>query len=311
MAVSLIIDGMNMAFRAKYAYNLSHNGADTSVLYGVVRMLMSLIKKYKPVSVVFCWDGGTPQYRKRLVPSYKENRKHDDPDWDMFLDQLRELQDVFRYSGMLQVGRTGIEADDLIYHITRMLIGDSEIGNSIIVSTDDDLLQCVKPGVSVWNPTKKMLVTDATFYRLKGYKAFQHVCAKVLIGDSSDGIPGVHGIGPKTAVKLLSDGRGIVEACTPKMKARLIKFVEDGKYNAAYSTIDLSFDLAGSRQAIIDAVWIPYSKRLYMWCIKHGFTSIIEAGSLGALFGSLREPEFRVDRIRFPVVWDYRRTCSG
>ena len=300
--MNLIVDGANLAHRARHAYSLSYQGQDTSVTYGVMRMLGALVKYYNPASVIFAWDGGTPGFRRRLVPSYKSKRKHDDdPTWDMFIYQVQELEHILPYAGVLQVRRAGIEADDLMAQAAQMLIG-----KNLIVSTDTDMLQCVNDNTSVLRPGKKDVTYDAkNFEKLVGFPVYKYVLGKVLQGDSSDNVPGVLGIGPKTVVKLLQNDN-VLEAATPKMRSRIEAFISDGHYNSAYSVMDLSADHTGARLALLDAPWRKaHAKRLTKWCMDHGFVSIIEAFSL-SIFGSLQEPEFAWDG-RMPLVWDYRR----
>jgi len=300
--MNLIMDGTNLAHRARHAYNLSYQGVDTSVTYGVVRMLGALVKHHKPTSVIFAWDGGTPGFRRRLVPSYKSKRKHDDdPTWEVFLHQVRELEQILPYTGVLQVRRAGIEADDLMAQAAQMLVGDN-----LIVSTDTDMLQCVSDNTSVLRPGKKdVTYTADNFEKEIGFPVYKYVLSKVLQGDSSDNVPGVMGIGPKTVVKLLQNDN-VLEAATPKMRERIEAFIADGRYKSAYAVMDLKDDRTGARLALLDAHWRKaHVKRLTKWCMDRGFVSIIEAFSL-SIFGGLKEPEFAWDGPT-PLIWDYVR----
>jgi len=303
--LTLVVDANNMCYRARYAYNLSFRGQPTSVTYGVMRMLMALINKQHPSSVVFCWDAGIPAFRRRLVPEYKAGRKErkaDDNTWPAFVVQLNELQKALDWTGVLQVHRFGIEADDLIAQAARMLIG-----NVMIVSSDDDLLQCVTDKVSVLKPGKKdRLLDNDNFEEEVGYPPHKHVLAKVLQGDGSDNVAGVKGIGPKTVAKMLQHDNPF-SAASPMLQQRIQAHVQSGKYSAAYTVMDLGPDFAGARRALLEAEWKKYNKKLYTWCIQWGFTSIIEAGSLGKIFGSLRQPQFDITGMRIPRVWDYNR----
>src|SRR4030042_1854002 len=92
----LLIDVSNMAYRALYTLDLSNEGSDVSVVYGVLRILASLIRKHNPRSIAACFDGGTPPYRRKLVPEYKTNRKKDDEsgiDWAAVYTQIDDLSD--------------------------------------------------------------------------------------------------------------------------------------------------------------------------------------------------------------------------
>lgn len=303
--MNLIVDGNNLAHRARHAYSLSFQGVDTSVTFGVMRMLLGLVKKYKPNSVIFAWDGGTPGFRRRLVPSYKAGRKRkreDDGTWAIFITQLQELEAILPHTGVLQVKRRGIEADDLMAHAAKGLIGDN-----LIISTDDDMLQCVNDNTSMLKPGKKAITyTVENFEELIGFPVYRFVLSKVLQGDSSDEIPGVRGIGPKTALKLMQGGDTLLGAATPRMQERIEKFIADGYYNKAYTAIDLSVDLAGAKRTLKDAEWMSYDKSVRKWCIDKGFISIIEGFSLSIL-GGLKKPEFEFTG-RLPRIWDYRRS---
>jgi len=296
----LIIDANNLAYRARYAYNLSYKGKDTSVTYGVMRMLMSLMKKFKPDACMMAWDGGTPGFRKRLVPSYKATRKgrEDDPTWPEFLSQLQELENILPCTGVLQVRRIGIEADDLMAQAARMSLSES-----IIVTTDGDLLQCITAYTSVYSPSRDVLYTHDNFEELIGYPVHQHIICKALQGDSSDNIAGAVGVGPKTALKILNGNENRIPKSTQE---RLKAFRESGNYEAAYTAMDLNYDVVGARYVLLNAKWQGYDKRLYQWCMKCGFVSLIEAGSFGVIFGGLRQPLFD-DKLRMPRVWDYNR----
>jgi len=302
--MNLIVDGTNFAHRARHAFQLSYKGKDVSVTYGVVRMLLSLVKKHKPHSVVFCWDGGTPGFRRRLVPTYKSTRRHDnDPTWFDFLGQLDELGDILPHFGVLQVRRRGMEADDLIAQAAKMLVG-----KCLIISTDDDLLQCVTDDVSVLKSGKKdVTITSENFVDVVGYPTNRFVMAKVLMGDSSDNVHGVRGVGPKTAQKMMLSAVPL-DAATDTIRGRIEEFVRSGKFNAAYTVIELGTDLTGARKVLLDAEWTGYDNKSAMqWCLLNGFTSLIEAGPLGVIFGKLQAPEFDCDGLVVPLVWDYER----
>lgn len=298
MKLTLLIDGNNMAYRAKYAYDLSPCGKDVSVVYGSVRMLQALVKRYKPESVIYCWDGGTPDFRRRLVPGYKAHRKHkDDPTYPEFILQLQELQDILPHFGVLSVFRRGMEADDLLYHASRLLVGDS-----MIVTSDDDLLQAVSERTCVLKPGGKR---DDVVYTLDNMDIDpQHFAEwKALQGDSSDNILGIAGVGPKTATKIING-----KAVSDRVNERLSQFCESGAYWAALDCIDLSFDWTGARYILLNTEYIPFDKvKCTRWAIQWGFVSLIESYPLGMVFGKLKKPTFDAGELVTPRIWDYKR----
>lgn len=293
--LALLIDGNNLAWRANYAYNLSFRGQDVSALYGVVRMVQALVKHHKPRSVIYCWDGGTPGFRKRLVPEYKASRRHkDDGTYTNFVRQAIELREVLPFFGLYQVYRRGLEADDLVYHASRML--DER---SIIVTADEDLLQAVDEKTSVLKPGKKDLLHTPEEMEIAPEDMVEW---KVLQGDSSDNIRGVSGVGPKTATKIVH-GEPVSERIAERVKA----FYESGAYDAAYDCMDLSVDRAGAKHALLSSEYVPFDwRKCKSFCIKYGFTSLLE-GNLGQIFGKLREPMFNTRGLAIPRVWDYKR----
>ena len=246
---TIIIDGNNMAHRARYSYTLSFQGQDTSVTFGVMRMLQALLRSHKPRHVIFCWDGGTPNFRKDLVPSYKAGRKDkkDDLDYQSFIHQVQELQEIIPSLGILQAHRIGMEADDLMYHASRMVDGASTI-----VSGDADMLLAVKEGVNVLKPGKTdVIYTNDNFQELTGVLVWDYLAYKVWQGDGSDNIPGCKGVGPKTSAKIVNGN-----PLSSKMEQRLRDFQANG-YDDASECMDLQYDRVGARQVLLDA---EYSK---------------------------------------------------
>ena len=312
--LALLIDGNNMAYRARHSCSLSHNGKDTSVLYGMIKMLASLITKRNPDHVIVAWDIGVPLYRRELIPAYKANRRYDDDlERAGFIDQMNELYSTLGDFGVLQLRRRGIEADDFLHHASAMLKGQS-----IIVSSDNDLMQSVSDNVSVLKPANtgkaETLVTMDNFETITGVPVKRYVLYKVLQGDSSDNIPGCRGIGPKyasVATNAVNSDRTMIHdvifALRSSLTGRLRIFFNDGAYRKSYDTINLKRDRTGARYCILNAPWTVYnSKQARAWCMDNGFVSISKI-TLGAVFGRLTRPEFDSSGI-IPYVWDYRRT---
>lgn len=302
----MIIDANNMAHRARHAYHLSHAGRDTSITYGVLRMIMSLVKGYRPDSVVACFDAGRPLYRQTLVPQYKEHRNHDnDETYGEFVGQLIELQHILPYFGVLCAQRYGIEADDLLYQASRMLY------RSTIVTGDDDLMQAINENTDLLKPTKKgyQPVNLGNFRDVAGVPPEWFLVAKALRGDSSDNIPGVIGVGPATVEKIFEQGFMDLSAIKNlTLRWKVEDYLKTGLYPAAMACMDLTHDLCGARNALVSAVWIPFtSKIVYKYCMTNAFSSLIEAGSLGQTFGPLKKPKFDTSDCRLPRIWDANR----
>lgn len=319
---TLLIDGTNMAYRARYTTDgLSFKGKDTSVLFGVIKMIVALIKKFKPESVMVAWDAGTPLYRRLYVPTYKVNRKHEeDPTYPAFLAQLSELKCILPNFGVLSVSRAGTEADDLLHQASLMCKDDT-----IIISTDGDLIQSVSHKCSVYNPRDDSLL-DMTSIELNANRGYCNrstfLMMKTIMGDSSDNIPGVSGVGPKTAMKMLSGldselTQGSVD-CEPFLcfteilgtstGRKLGTFIESGDYEKTFKVMDLNPDRTGARHSILNTDWVSYSHSTVMkWCMKNGFATIIEGGGPAIVFTPLQKPSFDAGLLPIPIIWDYRR----
>lgn len=299
---TLIIDGNNMAHRARHTFQLSYRCKDVSVTYGVMRMLQSLIRKQKPHSVIMTWDGGTPLYRRELVPSYKANRdRTKDTSYDEFVLQLEELQEGLPMFGIMSMRRRGIEADDLMYHASRIVDADEVV----IVTTDDDLLQAVNEQVSILRPKKQdVLVTLENFSEVVGVHPGSYLRYKVLQGDGSDNIPGIVGVGPKTALKIIHG-----EKIQDKISIRLKQFISSEKHFDSLKCMTLQHDMCGARQVIIDVDYTRYNgKSAKNWCMDRGFVSLFDSEPLGVTFGRLRKPLIEPDdNMKFPVIWSYHR----
>jgi len=313
-AVVLIIDGNNTAYRALHTVQLSHHGKDTSILFGVMRMIYTMIKKWHPRSVIVCFDGGTPPYRKRLVPTYKAHRTKDESvDWGTVYGQMDELCDmILPIHGILTIRRKYCEADDLMYHAAKMVQD-----RPYIVTTDADLLQAVDLRVCVINPSTGKVFSADTFRRFTGLNWGAYLPYKVLFGDSSDGIPGVRWIGKKTAIKLVNfwinvspsydydelcldiDNFGILNK---RQLESLLSFGSE-RYCDAYNCMDLSIDRCGAHYSILDAQWNEADyDGIRRILLANGFSSLLEQGAeYTGSFSRLERPEFD-NTVRHPVV---------
>lgn len=201
--VTLLIDGKNLAYRAKYTFQRNHRGRDVSVIYGFLTVLLSYVDRFAPSSVIVCWDGGIPADRRELVPQYKAHRhKNDDPlDIEDFNGQEDALRRLIPSIGMISIKEKSMEADDLLFHASRIVEGES-----IIFSSDGDMLQAITPDgrVQVFNPLSDVLVNWSNFQENIGVLPEQYLDYKTLMGDKSDNISGVEGIGEAFAKELLA-----------------------------------------------------------------------------------------------------------
>jgi len=197
-----IIDGSSYIFRAYYAIrHLSNSkGIPTNATYGFTQMLLKLLKDEDPKYVVMVFDSKEPTFRKKEYPAYKANREAPPEDLVPQFDYIKQVVQALNIS-MLEA--PGYEADDIIATIVRRLM--PEDSTATIVTGDKDLMQLVDSKVQLLD-TMKDKRTDIKGVQEKfGVTPEQVVDVLALAGDSSDNIPGVPGIGPKTASQLIQD----------------------------------------------------------------------------------------------------------
>lgn len=205
----LIIDGTAVAYRAFYAVRelSTRDGRPTNALFGFIRMLRQLEAKWRPDRVVVAFDGGSPAHRLEKCPAYKAQRA---PMPDALRAQLPLINEFLEAAGIPMILLKGQEADDVI--ATLAARAAREGATARVATSDKDLMQLVDGQVRIVPPTKTDEELDAAGVEAKtGVKPGQIVDWLALIGDTADNIPGVMGIGPKTATKLLAQFGSLAE----------------------------------------------------------------------------------------------------
>lgn len=201
----LIIDANNLLYRAHFVSKLTDKkGNRVSGIFNSMRMLGNLMKKFQPDSVVVVWDKGKSRARLAIFPDYKSQRAKNRKEEDVIdLQKQRELlQKIFSHLPVKQIQLEGVEADDIIgWLVTKKLKG-----KKIIVSNDTDFIQLVEKKVNLFLPNKANLLTPKNVDKHLGFPAKHYVLWKSLVGDNSDNIKGVHGIGPKKATGIVLNG---------------------------------------------------------------------------------------------------------
>jgi DNA polymerase I len=206
----LIIDGHSYAYRAFHAIRAlnSPSGEPTNAIYGFIKMVAKLRGNIVPTHWIVVWDGGLSAQRLAALPEYKAQRPE-------MPEPLRpQLNQITEYLGAAQIAsycRDGIEADDVIACIAwrAQAMGWA----TVIASSDKDFMQLVSPRIGLLNPHDKTeVIWAAEQVRAKtGVEPEQIVDWLSLIGDSVDNIPGVPGVGPKTAADLLKQFGSVEE----------------------------------------------------------------------------------------------------
>lgn len=215
----LVVDGNNLAHMGHGRQVMTHEGERTEVAYLGISMLVNNLNQFNPDRVAVVWDGGKDERRMKLAPEYKGQRRKDltpaeKQEWDLFFKQMNNLQDVFSKLGVPQFKCSGREADDVIYSLMKM-IDDATKGvvDFVVMSTDKDFLQLIDdfdrgpngPGVIVWNPVKKEEWYGSKFESEYGFDVEWYLDWKALVGDPSDNLKGIKGIGKKGATLLVQE----------------------------------------------------------------------------------------------------------
>jgi DNA polymerase-1 len=200
--LAALVDGSGFMYRAYYGLPPLTNscGQPVGAVYGFCSMLISLLERHK--SDLFCvaLDSGRRTFRSEIYAEYKANRDETPPDLKLQFPLMKEACAAF---GIPIVAMVGFEADDLIATYARKL--SAQEYEVRIISCDKDLMQLVDDRVHIFDPLKFKIVRSEDVMAKYGVFPSQMAAFQALMGDPSDNIPGVQGIGPKTASKLLNE----------------------------------------------------------------------------------------------------------
>lgn len=209
----LLLDGLNLFFRNFIRLNMVNpDGVHIGGLGGFFRSLGALIRQIQPTDVYVIFDGaGSSNNRRNVLPEYKSGREANRvTNWDVFDD--RDEEDISKISQIVRIVQylktlpvkiisiDRIEADDIIAHLSSHFSKD-EKNISFIVSADRDFLQLVSKNVVVYSPIIKEIFTEEAVKKKFGVYPYNFIIYKTLLGDMSDTLTNVKGLGPKTLYK--------------------------------------------------------------------------------------------------------------
>jgi DNA polymerase I len=198
----LLIDSPYLVYRAQYAMKEEEQGA----VYGFIQTVLSLRQRFDTDHFAFCFDSSKLR-RKTILPTYKQ-RKVVSEEHEENHRRAKECMKLLRTVVLKELGfknifrQTGYEADDIIASIVKKTLKPDE---AVIVSSDSDLYQLLRPGVVTYNPTKELITNEESFCNeWYGLTPSQWSLVKAIAGCRSDNIEGVKGVGEKTAAKFLT-----------------------------------------------------------------------------------------------------------
>jgi len=195
-----LVDGTAYIHRAYHAIRgLSNSqGLPTNAVFGFTRMLLKLIEDRRPAYLAMVFDAKGPTFRHRIYEAYKANRPPMPEDMAVQIPYIKEISTGFR---LPVIEMPGYEADDLIGTFARLA---QESGYGVVMVTGDkDFLQLVTERAIIWDPMKDEIIDEKAIQESRGVEPRQMIDVMALSGDASDNIPGVPGIGPKTALELI------------------------------------------------------------------------------------------------------------
>lgn len=251
-----ILDTYGLIYRSYFAF-VSHpltnsSGENVSALYGFFRSLHSIFTVYKPQFFVAAFDSRIPTFRHELYPEYKATRDKTPEDLHA---QIPHIEKILETLGIACIRCDGFEADDII--ATLALRAEAEKRRSVIISSDKDLMQLVNDFITMLRPDKTeswSLCGANEVQEIWGVPPAKMLDFLALIGDTSDNIAGVKGIGPKTAVKLLEEHGtldGIYEhldSITGSVQKKLTEGKDSAYFSKKLITLDSAVPVAGTME---------------------------------------------------------------
>jgi DNA polymerase I len=237
-----LIDGSSYIYRAFYAIGRLSNtqGMPTQAVYGFIQMVRKILDQEKPEYLAMVFDAKGPTFRHSLYEEYKAHRPAMPEDLVVQIPYIKEVSSLF---GLPILEQSGYEADDIIATLARK--AEAQGFEVVIVSGDKDLIQMISPHIRMWDTMKDQILDLNTVRERFGAGPEKWVDIMALAGDSSDNVPGVPGIGEKTAVKLIQAYESlekILDPSTPvtppKLKEKLLQYKDQALLSRTLVTLD-------------------------------------------------------------------------
>lgn len=301
----VLIDGNSIAYRAFFALPLLSNdkGVHTNAIYGFTMMLMRILEDEKPTHILVAFDAGKTTFRHKTFSEYKGGRQKTPPELSEQFPFLRELLDAYNIPRYELVN---YEADDIIGTLSTQ--AEKEGYTVKVISGDKDLTQLASEAVTV-DITKKG-ITEVDSYtpdfimEKYGISPEQIIDMKGLMGDNSDNIPGVPGVGEKTALKLLKEFRtleNLFESINQVSGNKLKEKLEENKEQAIISKeLATIFREAPIEITLEKMIYEGYDAKKLTGIFKElGFNSLLDK-----LGGSAQDEEIPLEDISFTIVYE-------
>ena len=296
----VIIDGNNLLFRAFYALPQLRNfeGEISNGVFGFANMIIKVITEQKPDYIAVAFDKGKNTFRHKKYAEYKAQRK---PTPTELLEQFPILKNMLKLMGVAVLEHDDIEADDIIGILTRKF----ETQN-IVVSADKDVLQLVNDKTHVLAPKKGIsetfLYTPESLKETMGVSPLQIIDLKALMGDASDNIPGVAGVGEITAKNLIEKYQSLegvysnIESEKGKLKEKLVSGKDDAFLSKELATIVVDYPLDVELNQF-KYEW-PLNNDVKEFFKKYQFNSLLKKDELFQEIDAIEAPEIISKKIK-------------
>jgi DNA polymerase-1 len=286
----VLVDGSGYIFRAFHALppmTRPADGVPVNAVFGFTQMMANLLTKDSPSHLAVVFDAGRRSFRNDIYPDYKAHRPDPPPELVPQFALIREATDAL---GVARLEAEGYEADDLIASYARAFLAEHPDGEVVIVSSDKDLMQLIRPGVSLLDPIKQKPIGEAEVVEKFGVPPAKVVEVQALAGDSTDNVPGVPGIGVKTAAQLIAEYGDLEtllarasEIRQPKRREALLENAEKARISRRLVLLDDAAPLPAPIAAL--AAKPPPEARLAAFLRAQGFRSILHRLGLEAANG--------------------------
>lgn len=304
-----LVDGSAYIFRAYHALPPLTNpdGVVVNAVLGFTNMMVKLLNEMDAPYIAVIFDAAKKNFRNDIYPEYKAHRP---PAPDDLVPQFQLIRDCVTAFGMEPIEMEGFEADDLIATYARIA---SEQGRKVtIVSSDKDLMQLVNDNVQMFDPMKGKMMNEPEVLEKFGVRPNRVVDVQALAGDSVDNVPGVPGIGVKTAAQLINDYGDLEtlleragEIKQPKRRETLINHADDARVSMKLVSLDAHVDVPYDLDEL--KAHDTNTETLVQFLSKHGFNSALKRLGQKPVASNNNTDNSSVDN-GFPLISDNKYT---
>jgi len=301
----ILIDGSGYIFRAFYGLPpmTNQDGVPVNAVFGFTKMLLKLIDDLKPIYAAVIFDVARKTFRNEIYEDYKGNRS--DPPEDL-IPQFSIIRNATEAIGLPVVEMEGFEADDLI--ATYASLAQDMKKKVIIISSDKDLMQLVDDNIILFDPMKQFWINEDEVFEKFGVYPNKVIDVQSLAGDSSDNIPGVPGIGVKTAAELINQFDNLdqllsraAEIKQNKRRENLIQFADQARLSRSLVTLKKDVSVISKIEDFKISTLLD-TKKLIPFLKTHGFKSLLNKYENYEEF----ETKEQIDTPHFNIVKEYK-----